>query len=146
MKCKTDDTLKYVLFLARHFDKQNIRAVTLVILFDLGFTPSNDGFGYLRQAIEMQYSKTTPTIIKWMYPLISASSETTDSWQYIDQAIRRAIKAAWDERDPELWCLFFPSNHNGIPKCPSNKEFISRISCIIELWQNCKEVNYERYK
>ena len=146
MKCRTDDTLKYVLFLARHFDKQNIRAVTLVILFDLGFTPSNDGFGYLRQAIEMQYSKTTPTIIKWMYPLISATGETTDSWQYIDQAIRRAIKIAWNDRDPELWSLFFPSNHNSISKCPSNKEFISRISCIIELWQNCKEANYERQK
>lgn len=146
MKCRTDDTLKYVLFLARHFDKQNIRAVTLVILFDLGFTPSNDGFGYLRQAIEMQYSKTTPTIIKWMYPLISATGETTDSWQYIDQAIRRAIKIAWNDRDPELWSLFFPSNHNSISKCPSNKEFISRISCIIELWQNCKGAEYERSK
>ena len=146
MKCRTDDTLKYVQFLARHFDKLNIRAVILVILFDLGFTPSNDGFGYLRQAIEMQYSKTTPTIIKWMYPLISATNETTDSWQYIDQAMRRAIKAAWNERDPEIWNLFFPTNQHSVPKCPSSKEFISRISCIIELWQSCKEADYERAK
>ena len=26
----------------------------------------------------------------------------------------------------------------------TNKEFIARIACIIELWQSCKEADYER--
>ena len=143
MKSRTDETLRYVQFLARHFDKQNIKAVTLVILFDLGFTPSSDGFVYLRQVIEQQYAKTSPTIIKWMYSNFGA---VTDSWNYIDQAIRRAIKNAWNERDTEIWKLFFPVNGNRTPKCPTNKEFISRIICIIELWQNCKEADYESSK
>lgn len=144
MKSRTDTTLKYMQFLARRFDKQNIRAVTLLILCDLGFTPGNDGFVYLRSAIELQYAKSPATITKEIYPAISDATQVSFSWQYIDQAIRRSIKAAWDERDEELWHLFFPPVGGRMPKCPSNKEFIARIACIIELLQSCKEVSYER--
>ena len=146
MRCRTDETLKYVQFLARRFDKQDINAVILIILFELGFSPSNDGFGYLRRAIELQYAKSATTVTKGIYLLISYSDQEADSWQYVDQAIRRAIKATWSERDPEIWDLFFPPHDGRIPQCPSNKDFIARISCIIELWQSCKEVDYERAK
>ena len=144
MKCRTDDTLKYIQFLARRFDKQDIKAVTLIILYDLGFPAGNDGFVYLRRAIEIQSARNVPIITQGLYYAISLSHDTGDSWQYIDQAIRRAIKFAWNNRDPEIWELFFPSTTSSSPKCPSNKEFIARISCIIELWQSCKEANYER--
>ena len=71
---------------------------------------------------------------------ITYSDDAIDSWRCVDQAIRRAIKTAWNEQDPEIWNLFFPR----IPHCPSNKEFIARIACIVELWQCCKEADYER--
>ena len=142
MKCRTDDTLKYVQFLARRFDKHNIKAVILIILFDLGFTLSNDGFEYLKAAIEMHYSKTASSTIKEIYPAISRINGT-HSWHYIDQAIRRAIRLAWNGRDSKNWELFFPLSNQENSTCPSNKEFIARISYIIELWQNCEEANYE---
>lgn len=144
MKCRTDDTLRYVQFLARRFDKHNIKAVILIILFDLGFTLSNDGFEYLRAAIETHYSKTASSTIKGIYPTISHINDDAHSWHYIDQAIRRAIRLAWNGRDPEKWELFFPLSHQAKANCPSNKEFIARISCIIELWQSCEETDYER--
>ena len=143
MKCRTDDTLRYVQFLARRFDKHNIKAVILIILFDLGFTLSNDGFEYLRAAIETHYSKTASSTIKEIYPAISHINDG-HSWHYIDQAIRRSIRLAWNGRDGETWELFFPLSNQAKSNCPSNKEFIARISCIIELWQSCEEADYER--
>lgn len=143
MRCKTDETLEYVQFLARHFDKQNVKAVTLVILIDMNFRPSNDGFQYLRRAIEIELSKPSRSVTKGVYPAISHVYDANESWKPVEQAIRRAIKVAWNERDEEIWELFFPLYAGKRAKCPSNKEFITRICCIIELWQNCKEACYE---
>lgn len=144
MRSRTEETLKYVQFLARRFDKQDVKAVTLIILFDLNIQSSNDGFDYLRRAIEMQHARSARTVTKGIYPAISYVYEAGDSWKAVEQAIRRAIKAAWNERDEEVWNLFFPPRRGRKPKCPSNKEFIARISCIVELWQSCKEADYER--
>lgn len=144
MKSRTDTTLTYVMFLSRHLNKQNIRMITLAFLFDLGFAAGNDGFVYLRNAIELQYEKSTAAITKEIYPAISDHTDVSFSWQYIDQAIRRSIKAAWEDGNPESWRIFFPPGGNRSPKCPSNKEFIARIACIIELLQSCREVDYER--
>jgi hypothetical protein len=144
MRSRTDETLRYVQFLARRFDKQDVNAVTLIILYDLNIQPNNEGFGYLRKAIEMDLSSSSRTITKGIYPVISFIYDSHDAWKPVDQAIRRAIKAAWNERDEEVWNLFFPPRSGRKPKCPSNKEFIARISCIIELWQSCKEADYER--
>lgn len=144
MRCRTDDTLRYVQFLARRFEKHNIKAVILIILIDLGFSPSNDGFAYLRSAIEQYVSGRASDMTKGIYPAISPTGDDDHSWHYIDQVIRRAVKAAWNGRDAELWELFFPLSDQKNANCPPNKEFIARISCIIELWQSCKEADYER--
>lgn len=144
MRSRTDETLRYVQFLARRFDKRDIKAVTLIILFDLNVQPSCEGFGYLRKAVEMELGSPARTVTKGVYPMISFIYDGNDSWKPVEQAIRRAVKAAWNERDEEIWNLFFPPRKGKKPKCPSNKEFIARIACIIELWQNCKEADYER--
>lgn len=146
MRCRTDDTLRYVQFLARRFDKQDVKAVTLIILFDLSFQTSNEGFEYLRHAIEMERADSGTTVTKGIYPAISSIFDGTDTWKPVEQAIRRAIRAAWNERDETVWDMFFPRRSGKKPKCPSNKEFITRISCIIELWQSCKEADYGRIK
>lgn len=144
MRSRTDETLKYVQFLARRFDKQDVMAVTLIILYDLDVQPSHDGFTYLRRAIEMQHACSARPAAKGMFPAVSYVYDAGDSWKAVEQAIRRAITAAWKERDEEVWNLFFPPRRGRKPKCPSNKEFITRISCMIELWKSCKEADYER--
>jgi len=146
MRSRTDETLKYVQFLARRFDKRDTKAVALIILIDLNVQPSNEGFGYLRKAIEMGLNNSGRTITKGNYPAISLFFDGNDTWGPVEQAIRRAIKTAWDERDEEVWNLFFPPKKGRKTQCPSNKEFIARISCIIELWQSCEEADYERNK
>lgn len=140
MRFKTDETLKYVLLFSRIFDKQDVQSVMLVILLDLGFHPGNDGFRYLQSAVELWRAESMPSLSKDIYPAISRRFHAGEGWKHVEQAIRRAITAAWNERDAKTWSIFFPE-HVG---CPTNKDFIARLACIIELWQNCKEVSHER--
>lgn len=144
MRCRTDEMLQYVQFLARRIDRDNTKAFVLLLLVELGFAAGNDGFMYLRRVIEVQSMSHAPMIIKGLYPGVSFGKDAPDSWHYVDQAIRRSIHAAWEMRDPEIWNLFFPPGKGGISRCPSNKEFIARMVCIVELWQSCKEVDYDR--
>lgn len=143
MKSRTDETLQYIQFLARHLEKSDVRAVAMLILIDLGLSPASEGFDYLRSAIELHRDRTLGTMITSIYLAISALLGDGSSWQYVDQAIRRVIRAAWKVRDLEIWELFFPFSIHRNSTCPPNKEFIARISCFIELWQSCKEAVYE---
>ena len=142
MESRTDKTLSYVQFLARRYDKQDVSAVTQVILYDLGIAPGVDGYIYLRQAIIMYHAWSVEIVRKMVFPKISYPYDAGDSKDLVEQAIRRCIRSAWDVRDPEAWDLFFPPRRGKIRKCPSNKEFIAQISCLIELWQRCKEATH----
>ncbi len=144
MRSNTDAVLTYVQLLARHFRKDDINAAIVIILFDLGLPSDMEGFLYLRAAIALYHAKTATSMVKGIYPIIAQDHYDNHSWQYIDQAIRRVIQSAWDAREEDTWELFFPSSTRRKTKCPPNKVFIARISCIIELWQSCKEVDYER--
>lgn len=144
MKSRTDETLKYIQFLARHFETQDVNALTLAILYDLGFTASSDGFFYLRQAIELQHAHAASGLTKTIYPQIFRAHRSDNSWEPVDKAIHRAIETARYVGDAELWDLFFPPCRSKKSVCPPNKEFIAGISCIIELWQCCKEAAYDR--
>jgi len=144
MKSRTDETLKYVQFLARHFERGDVNALTLAILYDLGFTAGSDGLIYLRQAIALQHTRYASVFSTTIYLRISRTHNGGESWEFVEKAIHRAIVAAWEIGDSALWDLFFPPRRGKAQNCPPNKEFIARISCIIELWQSCKEAAYER--
>lgn len=144
MRSRTDDTLRYVQFLARRFDKQDIKAVILVILLELGMSPSLDGFRYLRRALEINFADTTGINAKGVYLSVGNALNAYLTDQGVEQNIRYTIRAAWKNRDKEIWRYFFPESQGKRPKCPSNKEFISEMTCILELWQSCKEAGYER--
>lgn len=146
MKSRTDETLSYVQLLARHFDKQDVAAVTQVILYDLDIIPGIDGYIYLRQAIIMYHAWSVEIAKKMVFPKISYPYDAGDSKDLVEQAIRRCIHIAWEARDIETWNLFFPPRRGKVRKCPANKEFIARISCLIELWQSCKEATYDESK
>jgi len=116
----------------------------VLILFDLDILPSNEGFEYLRKAIEIGLANSNIAITKELYSTVSQIYDGVGVWASVEQAIRRAIQTAWKNRDEEIWNIFFPPRRGKKAKCPSNKEFITRITCIIELWQSCKEADYEK--
>lgn len=142
MECTIDKTLKYVLFLTRRFDENDVESAILAILLELGFSTQSDGFYYLRAAILLKYRNQNQRIVKMLYPAVGKGYDPAVGSLQVEQAIRSAISAAWDTRDEEEWGCFFPGHKET--KKPSNGEFISRIACILELWHSCcKEVCYE---
>ena len=57
-----------------------------------------------------------------LYPAVAKELEYMD-WRAVEFAIRRAIRAAWKQREPEVWEEFFP----GICRPPANKKFIATL-------------------
>ena len=58
-----------------------------------------------------------------LYPAVAKELEYMD-WRAVEFAVRRAILAAWEHRDGEVWEEYFP----GITKAPSNKQFIATLA------------------
>ena len=144
MACTIDKTLDYVLFLTRHFARDDLESAILVLLLDMGFTTHSDGFNFLRQAILLRYHNSGHRFTKALYPEVGRKAIPEAGTDQVEQSIRNAITAAVGCGDEELWRCFF-SDRNGNLIRPSNAEFISRIACILELWHRCcKEVAYER--
>ena len=143
MGCMIDKTLQHVLFLTRCFDGKDVEPAILAILLELGFSAQSDGFHYLRTGIMLKYSNPNQRIMKMLYPAIGRCYEPEAGAKQVEQAIRSAINAAWEDGDGDTWECFFPPNGRGARK-PSNGEFISKIACVLELWHSCgKEVCYE---
>ena len=63
-------------------------------------------------------------LTKEIYPELRSTYGCTEG--AVDQAIRRALRKAWElrEQNPEVWDTFFP----GYTECPSNGDFISTLA------------------
>lgn len=132
------ETLHHVLLLARHLDKCDLRGVTLVALMELGVPTKSAGFEYLKRAILLQFEDPTRALTKDIYLEISLRCKL-NSEEQVDQAIREAIRITWETGSKTAWNWYFSYDGHGPRRKPTNSEFISRISYILELWQACKE-------
>lgn len=91
-------------------------------LLKLGFSPKLDGFRLLQIGIPLYAQDPDQLIVKELYPSIgNLAGCRKDS---VEQSIRRAISAAWKNRDDSVWQIYFPNSR----KCPTNKEFITTLS------------------
>lgn len=138
-----EGTLDHALFLARHLNNCDLQCKALVVLLDLGIPTDRDGFQYLKNAIVCYYRMPRQMITKDIYLEVGRLYDPKAGVKQVENAIRRVIVDAWHERDDEVWGCYFP-RRNGTVKKPSNREFISRVACFMELWQGCcKEAVYE---
>ena len=143
MASPIEATLEHAIFLARHLNHCDYSTVVILILYELGFAPKNDGFIYLKKAIAKRYDKPTRRLKNDIYIELSAELDGIEDNDRIEQSIRRAISDAWEMRDEEIWSLFFPGMRKGNVDKPSNGDFIARVAWFVELWQGCcKEVAY----
>lgn len=139
-----EGTLNHALFLARHLNTGDLHCKALVVLLELGFPTDRDGFQYLKNAIVFYCAKPRQMITKEIYPAVGRLYDPQAGERQVETAIRSVIKEAWENRDEEVWACYFPKDRNGTVKRPTNREFVSRVACFLELWQNCcKEVAYE---
>lgn len=88
----------------------------------LGVKSKHDGWDYLMAIIPSHQNDPNQSFTKVLYP--DTGKQFGCSGSSVDRAIRYALQKAWETGDPGLWQQFFP----GYAKCPSNSEFIIRIS------------------
>ncbi len=140
-----DKTLEHAMFIARHLNHCDYSTVITLVLYELGLSPKNDGFTYLKKAIGFRYENSTRHLKNDIYSELSARFDGLEENNRIEQAMRRSIVDAWKERDDEIWGLLFPKTRNGVVKRPSNGDFIARVAWFVELWEGCcKEVLYAK--
>lgn len=138
MEHKTNKTLRYVISLTQDLYQDDVSSAILMLLLELGFRTSADGFWYLREAILMRCNNPD-TRVSAIYDEIVRTSKSQVTKGQVEQAILTLIKTAWASRDKEQWDLFFSEEKMRSSGRPSNKEFISEIGCIMELWRSCRK-------
>ena len=60
-----------------------------------------------------------------------------NSEELVEQSIREAIKMAWWHGSRKAWDWYFSYDGRPATNKPTNREFISRIAYILEIWQEC---------
>lgn len=138
MRSTIEKTLDHVLFLSRHLDECDLQGAIIAILMEIGIPTKNVGFEFTKYAIYLQNSNPTRSLTNDIYAEIYLHYRQTSEEQ-VEQAIRNAIKMAWQHGSKEAWDWFFSYNGKSVKSKPSNSEFISRIAYILELWQQCRK-------
>lgn len=85
------------------------------------------GYRQLCVAIPIFAKDITQTMCNELYPAVAKAIGYYD-WRSIEFSIRRAIVAAWERRDPDVWEEYFP----GFTKVPTNKQFIATLAMRIK--------------
>lgn len=112
--------------------KEDLSAQTAVLLHSLSFTPHLDGYQQLCVGIPLYARDPCLRLSKELYPRIAQEFQLPDP-RTVEHSVRKAITSAWNRMDPIVWGKFFPLDSTGLPICPTNKEFIARVSQFLEL-------------
>lgn len=142
MDCTVDDTLSYVLFLTRHIRRGDVPAAVLALLMEMSFQSHIDGFWQLRDAIVLKH---THYHLRYgeIYTEVGKRYGVGTGSKQVEQTIRDAISAAWDDKNEETWGYFFSDKRTGELVKPSNSVFIGQMASIMVLWcSSCKEGCY----
>ena len=103
----------------------NVDIAAAELLIRLGFRTNLCGYRYLIAAISCLYAESGQALTKEVYP--EAGKCCNCSWQQIERGIRTAITDAFNNREKDVWQLFFPPAVNGRDSKPTNSMFLSRI-------------------
>lgn len=112
--------------------KSNLANQVLVHLHALNFQTHLDGYRQLCGGIPIFAKNPNMRLSKELYPTIATHLGAPDA-RAVEHSIRKAIAAAWQHRDNVVWAKYFPPLPDGSIPCPTNKEFITRITEMLEL-------------
>ena len=138
-------TLEHIALLAKHLDKSDLRGALIVIFMELGVPTNNIGFEILLRTVLLQRKNPARALTNDIYQEIRLHCRQVSAEQ-VEQSIRDAIQAAWDNGSDEAWEWYFSYAGQPVTAKPTNREFISQIVYILDLWQayTGKEVSHER--
>ena len=141
MEPAVNETLVYVISLARDLRNGDVPAAVLALLIELGLQSSSDGFTYLRQAICIRWENPNMKLPD-IYERIVSSADPGTTVRQVEQAMLSAIGHAWKHRNVAKWDYFFREEGTGKRKKPGNKDFIFHLACVMELWvSHCQGVS-----
>lgn len=137
--------LKHARCLAEQLHRCNRRYIVHIALKELGIPSGQDGFLLAKNTILFMYEKPFSKLKNGAYVAAGIQADPPMDSDQVEQAIRRAIKSAWNDRNEDKWNCYFPVGRTGRDECPSNRDFLMAVVDFIELWQGCcEEVNYVR--
>lgn len=103
--------------------------VVTSILLALGLRTNKKGFRYIRDSVLMLAQEPGLQVTKNVYP--DVGKPTGANSQSVEKAIRTAIAAAWEERDNDIWRLYFTAAPDGQVPRPTNSVFLTRLADIV---------------
>lgn len=96
------------------------------MLLALNMGTNKRGFTYCRESILLLAEDPSRQVTKEIYPVLAKACNTTST--AVEKAIRASIDKAWEQRNENMWRLYFlPSPDGSIPR-PTNTQFLSRLS------------------
>ena len=110
----------------------DLHALTKHHLHILNMPTHLDGYRQLCLALPMFTENPQQLLTKELYPEVAKQWGSKDG-RSVEHSIRKAIQAAWHQRDNALWRKYFAVNHQGHIPCPTNKEFICRLAEILRI-------------
>ena len=137
MESTIGETLRHVLFLARHMEECDLRSAAIVVLMELGLPTKCVGFEYLTRAICLHFEDPTRVLTKDIYLEISLRCKL-NSEEQVDQAVREVIRTDWETGSKTAWKWYFSYDGRAPCRKPTNSEFITRIAYVLEVWQTCR--------
>ena len=86
-----------------------------------------DGYRQLCLALPIFAGNPQQLLTKELYPAVAELCSCKDS-RAVEHSIRKAIQAAWRQRDNATWRKYFAGSAGT---CPTNKEFLCRLAEIL---------------
>lgn len=105
------------------------RTIVSNLLLSLGIQAKLRGYSCLVEAILEKMRDPEQQTTKELYPAVARICG--GNGKQIERAIRSAIASAWENREENLWRLYFQTDAKGEVKRPSNSQFISCLSARI---------------
>lgn len=93
----------------------------------LNFPTHLDGYRQLCLALPMFAENPQQLLTKELYPAVARQCGCKDG-RSVEHSIRKAIQAAWHQKDNAIWRKYFAFGPRGCIACPTNKEFICRLA------------------
>ena len=101
------------------------------LLLLLGARTKLGGYNCLACALVTMMQNPTQQITKELYPTVAKLCGGTIG--RVERAIRGVIVDAWNRRDEQIWQMFYPTGCNWKSKCPSNKDFLTKMTaCLLQ--------------
>ena len=106
----------------------NVRAIIVTILLNLGISPNTKGYHYLREVILIcvTTNEHVTTFSKTLYAKLAEEYNTSEC--SVERAVRHAIKSGWYRHNEELAEKIFINTLQSTNDIPTNSVFISTVS------------------